>query len=229
MDDRHVPPAADPAAGGALRLVRGPVADPRVRLWRDRPARTAVFAAAAAFALLQCLLAIWVHSRFEGKYHGPFLISTMFGVPAVEAAHDIRPVVAAPDQGWDGQFYYHAACDPLGQNPDAFDHFATRGNASYRYQRIGVPALAWAASRLTGSAFTKPYIYHSVQTLLTAIGFGFLVYLLTAQGVSGWYAVTWLGAGGTLLTLAYGLPDAAGDGVFAACAFAVWTRRLGLY
>ncbi|WP_232056235.1 hypothetical protein [Tuwongella immobilis] len=176
---------------------------------------------------LQVCLAIWTHCCFEGRYDGPFLISSHFGVPSALADAGIRPTITDqyPQVGWDGQFYFFMANDPLGL-ADTAEHLDT---ITYRYQRIGIPALAWGISRITGHSVTSAFWYLTVQNILVAAGFGVLVGYLSACGISAGWAMTWLGAGGTWYTLAYGLPDAAADGVFIIAFWAVITGRLWGY
>lgn len=217
-----------------MRLV--PTIVPRLRLglrtaaaaaWADRPVRGAVAAAVVTFVGLQLLLAAWVHFAFAGQYHGPFLMKAGFGVTTAEAAHGIRPVVFSHGHnGWDGQFYYRASTDLLGRAADVPAHF---DNVTYRYQRIGMPLVAAAASKLLGKSFTSPRVYLSVQNLLAAVGVGAVVFFLLRHGVSPWFAALWVFASGTVYTLFFGLPDAACDAVFAVAFVALWYRRPVVY
>lgn len=61
-----------------------------------------------------------------------------------------RPeLVVAPDStGYDGQFVYRLALDPLLDTP--VGHGIGLDNPPYRQGRIGLPALAWAVDRLPG-------------------------------------------------------------------------------
>src|SRR5262245_51336809 len=104
------------------------------------------------FLGLYAVLAAYTHYVFEGDYSGPLLISNMFGVPKAATENGVRPVYGSTDSGWDGQFYFHIANDPLGL-ADTAKHV---DNVPYRYQRIGVPALSWAVSRASGHDFTWP-------------------------------------------------------------------------
>jgi hypothetical protein len=52
-------------------------------------------------------------------------------------------VLRVPSAGYDGQFYYRLALDPLNWNKTAF---GITMDQSYRYTRIGYPVLAWLVS-----------------------------------------------------------------------------------
>ncbi|HEY2784264.1 MAG TPA: hypothetical protein VGJ05_04740 [Fimbriiglobus sp.] len=188
------------------------------------PIRAGLIAGVGAFVVLFVLFANWVHHSFEGKYHGPFLASEVFGVPEAARAHGVGPVMTSVP-GWDGQFYFSMANDPLGR-ADTAQHV---DSPTYRYQRIGVPAAAFAVSRLTGQSYTSAFVYHLVQLAGAAVGFGLLFGWLVHNGRAGWYALGWLAGAGPAYALLYGLPDAVGDAAFVATLLALWHRRLGWY
>ena len=196
-------------------------------LWANPLTRRSVGAGVAVFVIFQLMMIGWVHFAFEGRYHGPFLASEKFGISKAEVERGYFPVVprSQPHNGWDGQFYFRASLDPFGRT-DAMEHMEL---IAYRYQRIGIPLMAWATSKVCGYRITSAFIYHSVQILLVALGFAFLVRFLLEQGISPWFALTWLGAGGTWYTLAYGLPDASADGVFILSLYSLWNRHLRMY
>jgi hypothetical protein len=54
-----------------------------------------------------------------------------------------RGLLLVPSDGYDGQFYYRLALDPLNWNKTAF---GITMDQSYRYTRIGYPVLAWLVS-----------------------------------------------------------------------------------
>jgi hypothetical protein len=54
-----------------------------------------------------------------------------------------RGLLLVPSAGYDGQFYYRLALDPANWNATAF---GITMDQSYRYTRIGYPALAWLLS-----------------------------------------------------------------------------------
>jgi hypothetical protein len=54
-----------------------------------------------------------------------------------------RGLLLVPSAGYDGQFYYRLALDPVNWNATAF---GITMDQSYRYTRIGYPLVAWLAS-----------------------------------------------------------------------------------
>ena len=54
-----------------------------------------------------------------------------------------RGLLLVPSAGYDGQFYYRLALDPVNWNKTAF---GITMDQSYRYTRIGYPVLAWLVS-----------------------------------------------------------------------------------
>jgi hypothetical protein len=54
-----------------------------------------------------------------------------------------RGLLLVPSAGYDGQFYYRLALDPANWNATAF---GITMDQSYRYTRVGYPALAWLLS-----------------------------------------------------------------------------------
>lgn len=194
----------------------------------NAPLRAGLLATAACYAVLQVLFCVHVHLNFEGNYAGPFLITKAFGVPADEAANGVQAIEPVPGQpyiGWDAQFYYHVSNDPW-MARDAKDHI---DNPSYRYQRVGLPLLARGVSELLGCRVTSPFAYNAVQLLMTAVGFGGLVFWLTANGLPWYYALAWLLSAGTFLTVRYGMPDPACDGFMILAFLGAYYRRLALY
>lgn len=110
----------------------------------------------------------------------------------------------AGTEGYDGQFVYFIATDPF-TAPDLIDV------PSYRYQRILLPATARLLS--LGQAGLVPWALLVINLASLAGGTAILERLLTAQGVSPWYALTYGLFGGVFMAvrlsinepLAYGL------------------------
>src|SRR5579864_4845778 len=101
----------------------------------DRPAVPGLIALLAAVAFVLARLHDWANghiSRF-------ILVGQRFATQA-QLPHGIA---VSPTYGYDGQFFYRLALDPLNMRPTAYgittDH-------SYRYMRIGYPALTWLVS-----------------------------------------------------------------------------------
>jgi len=69
--------------------------------------------------------------------------SVMAGHVYTHPAQLPRGLLLVPSDGYDGQFYYRLALDPLNWNKTAF---GITMDQSYRYTRIGYPVLAWLVS-----------------------------------------------------------------------------------
>jgi hypothetical protein len=101
----------------------------------DRPVVPALITLLAALAFVLARLHAWA----KGHISRFILVGRHFATPA-QLPHGI-PV--SPTYGYDGQFFYRLALDPLNFHPTAYgitmDH-------PYRYMRIGYPALTWLVS-----------------------------------------------------------------------------------
>ncbi len=136
-----------------------------------------------------------------------FLLAA-FGSPLVlvTPGSDFSPTEAFiySAEGYDGQFVYYIARDPLNA-PPLIDVPA------YRYQRVLLPALGWLLS--LGQAPLLPFALLVVNGVALAGSTALLENLLRAANVSRWYALGYslslAALGGTRLTLpeplAYGL------------------------
>ena len=184
--------------------------------------KTAIVWGLGGFALLQTILVVFVHYSCEGYYYRAFLPGYALGIPEREAAAGMKPITAL---GWDAQCYYYQSNDLLARR-DARLHI---DNPMYRYQRIGVPLMAGTLAGVFGYELTPPFLYHTLQTFLTAAGFGILVYWLQVQKLSPLYAFAWLLAGGTTHSLLYGMPDPVGDAFFALAFCSLLSRRMVLF
>jgi len=107
----------------------------RLGRWADSPLRLGCVAGAVAlvFAVLRALVAA------SGNVAG-FIIVGAANANRAALPHGI-PVY--PVTGYDGEFYYRLALDPLAWGHQAF---GINLDAPYRISRIGYPALAWLAS-----------------------------------------------------------------------------------
>jgi hypothetical protein len=101
----------------------------------DRPVVPALIALLAALAFVLGRLHDWA----KGHISRFILVGRHFATPA-QLPHGIA---VSPTYGYDGQFFYRLALDPLNMHPTAYgiaiDH-------PYRYMRIGYPALTWLVS-----------------------------------------------------------------------------------
>jgi hypothetical protein len=190
------------------------------------PVRVGLAFGLGGFAALWFGFQVFLHYSFEGYAYAPFLFSEWMPLPGEERAAGYAPVCFGDQAGWDGMYYFVESNDPflLRDNPRiGFD------NASYRYQRIGMPLVAHAASRLIGRRMTPPLLYHLIQFAFATLGLGTLAGFLVSRGISPWYSLGWLASGGVVHALYHGLADAPGDALFAMACVAILTRRLGLY
>jgi hypothetical protein len=125
----------------------------------------------ALLAALAFVLARW--QTWAGGNIGRFiLVGRHFATPS-QLPHGI-PI--APTYGYDGQFFYRLALDPVN-----FSHIAygIRVDQPYRYMRIGYPWLAWLAS--FGQHVLVPVVL--VMINIAAIGvMGYLGGMFAQQG-----------------------------------------------
>ena len=101
----------------------------------NRPAVAALIATLAALAFTLARWQIWA----KGNISRFILVGRHFATPA-QLPHGM-PV--APTYGYDGQFFYRLALNPLNFHPTAYGITMDR---PYRYMRIGYPALTWLVS-----------------------------------------------------------------------------------
>ena len=121
----------------------------------NRPAVAALIATLAALAFALARWQTWAHgsiSRF-------ILVGRHFATPA-QLPHGM-PV--APTYGYDGQFFYRLAINPLNFHHTAYGITMDR---PYRYMRIGYPALTWLVS--LGQHFLVPIMLVAVN--IAAVG-----------------------------------------------------------
>jgi hypothetical protein len=134
----------------------------------NRPAVAALIAALAALAFTLARWQTWAHgsvSRF-------ILVGRHFATPA-QLPHGMP---LAPTYGYDGQFFYRLAINPLNFHPTAYGITMDR---PYRYMRIGYPALTWLVS--LGQHFLVPIMLVAVN--IAAVGaLGYLGALFALDG-----------------------------------------------
>jgi hypothetical protein len=95
--------------------------------------------------------------------------------------------------GYDGQFVYYIARDPLGA-------IAYLDIPAHRYRRIVYPALAWMLS-LGGNVTLLPWVMLLINLLAAAISAGLLAQLLAKRWASPWYALILIFYIGMLFTV----------------------------
>jgi hypothetical protein len=136
--------------------------------WLNRPAVPGLIALGAALAFALARLQTWAKGNI-GQF---ILVGRHFSTPA-QLPHGI-PV--APTYGYDGQFFYRLALNPLNLSRTAYGITMDR---PYRYMRIGYPALTWLAS--AGQHSLVPVMLVAVN--IAAIGaMGYLGGVFAIQG-----------------------------------------------
>jgi hypothetical protein len=85
----------------------------------------------------------YVLARWRIWANGHITLFIMAGHTYTNPAQLPRGVLRVPSAGYDGQFFYRLALDPANWNKSAF---GITMDQSYRYTRIGYPALAWLGS-----------------------------------------------------------------------------------
>jgi hypothetical protein len=134
----------------------------------NRPAVAGLIATLAALAFTLARWQTWAHGNI-GRF---ILVGRHFARPA-QLPHGI-PV--APTYGYDGQFFYRLALNPLNFHHTAYGITMDR---PYRYMRIGYPALTWLLS--LGQHVLVPVMLVAVN--IAAIGaLGYLGALFAVDG-----------------------------------------------
>ncbi len=134
----------------------------------NRPALAALVATLAALAFTLARWQIWAHgniSRF-------ILVGRHFATPA-QLPHGV-PV--ARTYGYDGQFFYRLALNPLDFHKSAYGITMDR---PYRYMRIGYPALTWLVS------FGQHFLVPAMLVAVNVAAVGALGYLGARFAVDG--------------------------------------------
>ncbi|MGH3187579.1 MAG: hypothetical protein ACRDPY_12030 [Streptosporangiaceae bacterium] len=152
-----LPEAAGPAAGP------GPFGSKT-----DRPALPALIALLAAVALAVARLQTWA----KGSIGAFILVGRHFAVPSQLP----RDIPLQPTYGYDGQFFYRLALNPLNLNHTAYGITVDR---PYRFMRIGYPALTWLVS--AGQHDVVPVMLVAVNAAAIA-AIGYLGGMFARQG-----------------------------------------------
>jgi hypothetical protein len=95
--------------------------------------------------------------------------------------------------GYDGQFAYYIAAEPMG----AAEYL---DNPAYRYQRILYPLLAWLLS-FGGNTIVLPWILLAINIMMIVLMSYVLAMILGAKGISAWYALGSLFFAGVLISV----------------------------
>ena len=123
--------------------------------WTDQPAVAGVIALLAALGFALARWQTWADGTI-GRF---ILVGRHFATPAQLPSG----VPVAPTYGYDGQFFYRLALNPLNLSKTAY---GIRMDRSYRYMRIGYPTLTWLFS--FGQHFLVPAVLVAVN--IAAIG-----------------------------------------------------------
>jgi hypothetical protein len=134
----------------------------------DRPALPALIAVLAALAFVLARLQTWA----KGSIGAFILVGRHFSVPS-----QLPPgIPLQPTYGYDGQFFYRLALNPLNLSHTAYGITVDR---PYRFMRIGYPALTWLVS--AGQHDAVPVVLVAVNIAAIA-AIGYLGGLFAQQG-----------------------------------------------
>lgn len=160
---------AGPDSAGRGAPAGGSAPQPRsLASLTNRPAAAALVATLVAVAFTLARWQTWAHGRISRF----ILVGRHFATPS-QLPHGM-PV--AKTYGYDGQFFYRLAINPLNFHHTAY---GIRMDQPYRYMRIGYPALTWLVS--AGQHFLVPAMLVAVN--VAAIGaLGYLGGLFAADG-----------------------------------------------
>jgi len=142
----------------------------------DRPAVAGLVALLAALGFALARWQTWAHGSI-GRF---ILVGRHFSA----AGQLPKGIPVAPTYGYDGQFFYRLALNPLNFHHTAYGITVDR---PYRYMRIGYPALTWLFS--LGQHAAVPVVLVAVN--IAAIGaMGYLGAVFARDG--GWHALAGL-------------------------------------
>lgn len=189
--------------------------------------KLALGSAALYFVCVHFCVGVWVHYYYAGEYAGPLMISTLFGVSEPAMSIGVRPIYERPITGWDGQFYYTQSNDPFLQVD--YSQNTLFDIASYRFQRNGLPLLAWLVRGIFGQEVTSPYLFMMTQLAIMSVAFGTLVAYLHNRRVHSSWALIWAAYGGVVRPFLHGLPDPTADAFCLFSILALLHRRIWLY
>lgn len=149
----------------------GEAAPPRsgsLRSLTDRPVAAGLIALLAALAFVLARLQTWA----QGSISRFILVGHHFATPARLP----RGIPVVPAYGYDGQFFYRLALDPLNFRLTAYGITMDR---PYRFMRIGYPAATWLLS--LGQHASVPVALAAVNIVAVA-ALGWLGGVFARQG-----------------------------------------------
>ena len=106
----------------------------------------------------------YVLARWQVWASGHLTLFIMAGHTYTKPAQLPRGVLRVPSAGYDGQFYYRLALDPVNWSKTAY---GITMDQSYRYTRIGYPILAWLVS--LGQHQFVPVVLVAINLLAVAV------------------------------------------------------------
>jgi hypothetical protein len=135
--------------------------------------------------LVAALFAAIVAGRFA-TYHGNPTGFVLFGHAFTAYIHPPPGALVNSPDGYDGQFFYLQAKDPLLLNDATVASFRASTEA-FRMDRVGYPALAWLLA--AGQVAALPWSMLAVNVVVVlGLTAGFAVYA-RRRGWSGWWAL----------------------------------------
>lgn len=172
------------------------------------------YAAAASFGLAE---------RHRGDYSRFLHLSTEFArSPVLDAHPEVRDRLSSNVSGYDGQFMFLMAFDPLLTRLAPADYRRVADSPPYRYGRIGFSWLVRAASLGNPAAF--PVWMVRLIVLGHLVSATFLVLLARQAGASPWLALGYVLIPGFLVSLACVLPESIAGALLLA---GLWAHRRG--
>jgi hypothetical protein len=183
--------------GGDQGTLRHQLGESRARAWAGRALDSPVALAVSAAVLGT----VFVVLRTAVAGHGNIAAFAIVGRDHVHGA--LAPgVPVVPGTGYDGQFYYRLALDPLAWGHQAF---GITFDAAFRISRIAYPAVSWAASGGHGSLVPDTLVAVNVAALAIAVGTA--AALARDAGRSAAWGLVVAGYWGYLWTLARDLTE----------------------
>jgi hypothetical protein len=136
-------------------------------------------------AVVACALAVVIGLR-AGKVGNDITGFVLFGRTFVQYTHPPPGAYVSPDPGYDGQFFWIQAKDPLLLG-DATVTNMRKAGAAFRLQRMAYPTLAFVLAAGEQSALPWTLLAINVIAIL-ALTMGFALFA-RSRGWSGWWAV----------------------------------------
>ena len=148
-----------------------------------RGTRRAAATVALPVALVALTLALAVGLRLHA-YRGEVTGFVQFGSSLVHATHPPRGALIPSPTGYDGQFFYLQALDPLLLNNSTVSGLRATGSG-FRMQRAAYPALAYLLAAGRAGAIPMALLVANILILL-ALAAGFAVYARRRGWATGW-------------------------------------------